>query len=130
MKKNDAGNLLDTFLPEKFKELLYGHGEIKSATFEADRCNELRLLKIHNENASQSGLNIIGIEDLIPTLSNIEDLIIRVVNARNDEYFIKTYLNKDKSKDLGIIIIKRRKRSDEEIRWHREVLGIKSEPPK
>ena len=86
-------------------------------------------MKVHYENSKQSGLNIIGIIELIKSLGGFDDDEIFLINLRNENYFSKIYMNKKLNILLGYIIIKSRKKTEEEIKWGRDVLGIKSLPP-
>jgi len=121
--------IIDKYIPSYYKELFSEGGDNKIASFECDRKNELRIMKVHYENSKQSGLSVIGIDELIVSLSDSKDDNIFIINLRNKKYFLKLYLNKELSQFLGYVLIKLRKKTEEEIQWGRDVLGIKSLPP-
>lgn len=130
MKYKEIIELININIPVAYKQLLNGHGENKIAFFECDSTNELHLMKIHYENAKHSGLNILGIEELIEKLIKFQSKVVFLVNARNDDYFFKFYFEQSLQNFLVCVVIKLRKKTEEEILWGREVLGIKKSPPK
>ncbi|MCL2894509.1 hypothetical protein [Brenneria tiliae] len=121
--------LIDKYVPDIYKKLLNENGDNKIAAFECDRENELRLMKVHHENSKRSGLNVIGIDDLIMSLHKLQEDTVFLINIRNRKYFLKLYLDKKLNHFLGYILIELRKKTEEEIRWGRDVLGIKTLPP-
>jgi len=58
------------------------NGNNKIAAFECSRENELRLMKVHYENAKRSGLKAIGLENLIIGLKENDDDVIFLVNIK------------------------------------------------
>lgn len=121
--------LIDRYTPEIYKCLLNENGDNKIAAFECSRENELRLMKVHYENAKHSGLNAIGLDNLITELSKNQDDAVFLINIRNRKCFFKMYFDKDLHDLLGYVLIELRKKTEEEIRWGREVLGIKKKHP-
>ncbi|MFP1837491.1 hypothetical protein ACLEDU_17615 [Lonsdalea quercina] len=121
--------LIDEYVPDIYKQLLNENGSNIIAAFECDRKNELRLMKVHNDNSKRSGLNIIGIDDLIMSLHKLQQDTVFLINIRNRKCFFKLYLDKELNHFLGYVLIELRKKTEEEIRWGRDVLGIKTLPP-
>lgn len=121
--------LIDRYVPEIYKSLLNENGDNKVAAFECSRENELRLMKVHYENAKHSGLNAIGLDKLITELNKNQDDAVFLINIRNRKCFFKMYLDKGLHDLLGYVLIELRKKSEAEIRWGREVLGIKKKHP-
>ena len=129
MINSKVHEIIDKYIPNNHRKLINGAGDSKIAAFECDRKNELRIMKVHYENSKQSGLNIIGIIELIKSLGGFDDDEIFLINLSNENYFSKIYMNKKLNILLGYIIIKSRKKHEEAIKWGRDVLGIKSLPP-
>jgi len=119
-----ASRLIDEHFPEIYKDLLNNNGNNKIAAFECNKENELRLMKVHYENAKRSGLNAIGLEKLITELEKNHEDTVFLINIRNEGYFFKLYLGQNLHDLLGYVILELRKKTEEELRWGREVLGI------
>lgn len=124
-----VSKLIDKHFPEVYKHLLNENGNNKIAAFECGRENELRLMKVHYENAKRSGLNAIGLENLIIGLKENHDDIIFLVNIKNRRYFFKLYFNNRLQELLGCVVLELRKKTEEELRWGREVLGVNNKSP-
>jgi hypothetical protein len=120
-----VSKLIDKHFPEVYKHLLNENGNNKIAAFECSRENELRLMEVHYENAKRSGLNAIGLENLIIGLKEKNDDVVFLINIKNEKYFFKLYFNKELHELLGYVILELRRKTEEEIRWARDVLGIK-----
>lgn len=127
----DVSKLVDKHFPEIYKHLLNEDkkGNNKIASFKCSRENELRLMQVHHKNAKRSGLNAIGLENLIAGLKENNDAIVFLINIKNKNYFFKLYFDKELHDLLGCVILKLREKTEEELRWGREVLGINNKHP-
>lgn len=86
-------------------------------------------MRSHKENATQSGLNIIGIDELIVALNAFSEEKISITTIKNKGYFLSFYANSEAKQFLGLVVIKLRKQTSDELRFYRDVLGIKNIPP-
>lgn len=86
-------------------------------------------MRSHKENATQSGLNIIGIDELIVALNAFSEEKISITTIKNKGYFLSFNANSEADQFLGMAVIKLRKQTSDEIRFYRDVLGIKNIPP-
>lgn len=121
--------LINRYIPEIYKGFLNDNCDNKISAFECNRESELRVMSIHYENAKLSGLDAIGLVDLIAELKINQDKSVFIINVRNSRFFFKMYFYKDLHDLLGYVFIELRKKSEEELRWGREVLGIKKKHP-
>lgn len=64
-----------------------------------------------------------GFGDLINKLLEIRDESVCIIHGNNDEYCFDIYLNNEMSDRLGYLLIRRRKKTKEEILWEKN-LGI------
>ncbi|MCL2896947.1 hypothetical protein [Brenneria tiliae] len=90
-----------------------------------DRNRSIEEMDIHIENVRKNGDNIIGYPLLKKNLENSTDKNIHILSGYDKKYGFDLYLDESKSRVIGIAIIKLRTKSEEEIKWEREKLGIK-----
>lgn len=129
MMEDNIFDFINIHFPDEFKVILSNDSTRQTASFVADRANELRTLKIHSENAQNSGLHIAGISEVIISLERFHEEKINIINIRNSSHFLKIYSDVLLRESLGCILLKLRKKTPEELRWGRDVLGIKTQPP-
>ncbi|HBI11055.1 MAG TPA: hypothetical protein DDY57_13120 [Franconibacter pulveris] len=65
-------------------------------------------MRSHKENATQSGLNIIGIDELIVALNAFSEEKISITTIKNKGYFLSFYANSEAKQFLGLVVIKLR----------------------
>lgn len=116
MIDQDIMGMVNAYIPSNYKKYLVKNGHNSIAYFESNRENELRLMKVHHENSKRSGLNIIGIDDLISSLIICNQSNIFIINIRNERYYIKLYFESDKKNFLGYIIIALRNRNENRLK--------------
>lgn len=121
--------IVNNYIPSNYKKFFSECDESKIASFESEREDELRIMKVHCENTKKSGLIVLGLGELILSLEHFKDNYVFIINLKNNKYFLKLYLNTSLDQYLGCVLIKLRKKTEEEIQWGREVLGINSLPP-
>ncbi|MCG8711058.1 hypothetical protein JHU04_004414 [Brenneria sp. 4F2] len=90
-----------------------------------NRNRSIEEMDIHIENVRKNGDNIIGYPLLKKNLENSTDKNIHILSGYDKKYGFDLYLDESKSRVIGIAIIKLRTKSEEELKWEREKLGIK-----
>ena len=116
-------------IPDEYLSYLNEKNDLQCASFISNAQNELRIMKAHKENTKFTGLKAKGLDELIIALENFDGENVSVINIRTKSYSFKIYSNQKNTDLLGVIILKLKKKTDEEIRFGREVLGITSPPP-
>ncbi|MEB7623077.1 hypothetical protein E3V94_05785 [Enterobacter sp. AD2-3] len=116
-------------IPDEFRSYLNEKNNLQCASFISSAQNELRIMKAHKENTKFSGLKVNGLDDLIIALENFEKENVFVINIRSKLYSFKIYSDENNNTLLGVIILKLKKKTAEEIRFGREILGITTPPP-
>ncbi|WP_448669427.1 hypothetical protein [Enterobacter mori] len=116
-------------IPDEYLSYLNEKNNLQCASFISNTQNELRIMKAHKENTKFTGLKVEGLDELINALENFDGESISVINIRTKSYSFKIYSNQKNTGLLGVIILKLKKKTDEEIRFGRDVLGITSPPP-
>ncbi|MER5086976.1 hypothetical protein, partial [Enterobacter vonholyi] len=111
-------------IPDEFRSYLNEKNNLQCASFISSAQNELRIMKAHKENTKFSGLKVNGLDDLIIALENFEKENVFVINIRSKLYSFKIYSDENNNTLLGVIILKLKKKTAEEIRFGREILGI------
>ena len=116
-------------IPDEFRSYLNEKNNLQCASFISSTQNELRIMKAHKENTKFTGLKVNGLDDLIIALENFEKENVFVINIRSKLYSFKIYSDENNNTLLGVIILKLKKKTAEEIRFGREILGITTPPP-
>ncbi|MEP9035795.1 hypothetical protein ABKU91_01740 [Enterobacter hormaechei] len=116
-------------IPDEFRSYLNEKNNLQCASFISSTQNELRIMKAHKENTKFTGLKVNGLDDLIIVLENFEKENVFVINIRSKLYSFKIYSDENNNTLLGVIILKLKKKTAEEIRFGREILGITTPPP-
>ncbi|EOU9514294.1 hypothetical protein ACOJCK_004262 [Cronobacter dublinensis] len=116
-------------IPNEFKSFLKENKDCQSASYISNAKYELRIMKAHRDNAKITGLKAQGLDDLISALEVFNKENVCVINVRNKLNSFKIYSDEKNTELLGVIVLKLRKKTDEEIRHAKEVLGIKTAPP-
>jgi len=129
MNNKDVNEFINKYLSEEYKQIIKSDDVKKIASFKCDKEHELRTMRIHLENAKRSGLKVEGINELIAALQAFPGKEINIINIRNRSFYFKVYSDAFLNEYLGCVAIKLRKKTPEEVRWGRDVLGIKSPPP-
>lgn len=92
-----------------------------------DRHISIEEMDIHIENVRKNGSNIIGYPSLKKSLKESKDKNIYILSGCDKKYGFDLYLDESKLRVIGVAIIKLRTKSEEELKWERDRLGIK--PP-
>ncbi|WP_024552256.1 hypothetical protein ACP26C_12245 [Franconibacter helveticus 513] len=116
-------------IPDVFKSFVKENKDCQSAAYISNAQYELRIMKAHRENAKITGLKAQGLDELISALEVFNKENVCAINIRNKLNSFKIYSDEKNTELLGVIVLKLRKKTDEEIRHGQEVLGIKSAPP-
>lgn len=116
-------------ISNKFQSFVKDNKDYQSSSYISNAQHEFRIMKAHRENAKITGLKAQGLEYLISALEAFNKENVCVINIRNKSYSFKIYSDENNTEVLGVIVLKLRKKSDEEIRYGKEVLGIKTAPP-
>lgn len=116
-------------IPDEYLSYINEKNILQCASFISNAHDELRIMKAHKENKKFTGLKVEGLDELIIALENFDGESVSVINIRIRSYSFKIYSNPKNTDLLGVIMLKLKKKTDEEIRFGREVLGITSPPP-
>lgn len=84
----------------------------------------LEEMEIHIENVRKNGADIIGYSELKNMLNDIEDEHVYILSGCDKKFGFDLYFGEDKTKVLGVLIIKLRIKSEDELKWERDKLGI------
>ena len=90
-----------------------------------DRHRSIEEIDIHIENVRKNGSDIIGYSSLKEFLEGSKDKKIYILSGYDKKYGFDLYLDESKSQVIGVAIIELRKKNEEELRWERDLLGIK-----
>ncbi|MFE8146337.1 hypothetical protein RBA69_03690 [Brenneria goodwinii] len=126
MKEFNELSLLEEFSPNEIKNEVFSSELLFSKFYQRNKDDELRELKIHIENAKDTGLSIVGGEVSVNALSKLNSETISILAGKNKLYFFKLYISKESQKLICFILIKRRKRTEEETLSLVRKLGIKN----
>lgn len=117
-------NLFINFFPQKYAHLnIIENLDRLYIVPHKSRSRVLYELQIHKESMDEKNIVAIGFDDLMNKLHEIRDERICIIHASNDEYSFDIYLNNELSDRLGYLLIRRRKKTKEEILWEKN-LGI------
>ncbi|WP_312282252.1 hypothetical protein [Pseudescherichia sp.] len=122
-------NFIERFTPSELGWVVQDRDKMQCASFLVDKKNELRIMQVHKHNAMSTGLDIPGLNELIVALDNFNEKSVCVVNVRSQGYQLKFYSDINKEILLGLVILKLRKKTNEEMQFARDVLGITSSVP-
>ncbi|WP_074154688.1 hypothetical protein [Cronobacter sakazakii] len=116
-------------IPNEFQCFVKENNDCQSSSYISNAKYELRIMKVHRDNAKITGLKAQGLDDLISALEIFDKENVCIINIRSKLFSFKIYSDENNTELLGVIVLKLRKKSDEEIRYGKEVLGIKTAPP-
>ncbi|EPV5050304.1 hypothetical protein ACV6RK_004093 [Cronobacter malonaticus] len=116
-------------IPNEFQSFVKESKDCQSSSYISNAKYELRIMKVHRDNAKITGLKAQGLDDLISALEIFDKENVCIINIRSKLFSFKIYSDENNTELLGVIVLKLRKKSDEEIRYGKEVLGIKTAPP-
>ncbi|MDI7691466.1 hypothetical protein [Cronobacter malonaticus] len=116
-------------IPNEFQSFVKENKDCQSSSYISNAKYELRIMKVHRDNAKITGLKAQGLDDLISALEIFDKENVCIINIRSKLFSFKIYSDENNKELLGVIVLKLRKKSDEEIRYGKEVLGIKTAPP-
>lgn len=85
-------------------------------------------MKAHKNNTKLTGLKVEGLDELIIALENYDEETVLVINILTKSFSFKIYSDKNNAL-LGVIILKLKKKTNDEIRFGRDVLSITTPPP-
>lgn len=116
-------------IPDQFRSFLNEKNNLQCASFISNARDELRIIKAHKENSKFTGLKVNGLDELIIALEAFDKKNVSIINIRSKSYSFKIYSDENNNTLLGVIILKLKKKTDDDIRFGQEVLGIKTPPP-
>ncbi|ELQ6018954.1 hypothetical protein R2225_004032 [Cronobacter sakazakii] len=116
-------------IPNEFQCFVKENKDCQSSSYISNAKYELRIMKVHRDNAKITGLKAQGLDDLISALEIFDKENVCIINIRSKLFLFKIYSDENNTELLGVIVLKLRKKTDEEIRYGKEVLGIKGAPP-
>lgn len=126
MKKNThEQSLLHSISPSLLQQYIVFDDVNKLHLTEKDRNRAVEEMDIHIENVRKNGGDIVGYSLLRKNLESSSDKNIYILSGYDKKYGFDLYLARTKSHSIGVAIIRLRRKSEEELKWEREVLGIK-----
>lgn len=90
-----------------------------------NRSRAIEELDIHIENVRKNKNDIIGYSLLKNNLEDSTDNNVYILSGYDNKYGFDLYLNEAKTSTIGVAIIKLRQKSADELKWEKEILGIK-----
>ncbi|KKB04926.1 hypothetical protein [Pantoea anthophila] len=84
----------------------------------------LEEMEIHIENVRKNGADIVGYSELKNMLNDVEDEHVYILSGSDKKFGFDLYFGEDKTKVLGVLIINLRIKSEDELKWERDKLGI------
>lgn len=115
-------------IPDEYNSSLNKKNNLQCASFINNTQDELRIMKAHKNNTKLTGLKVEGLDELIIALENYDEETVLVINILTKSFSFKIYSDKNNAL-LGVIILKLKKKTNDEIRFGRDVLGITTPPP-
>ena len=115
-------------IPDEFRSYLNEKNNLQCASFINNTQDELRIMKAHKNNTKLTGLKVEGLDELIIALESYDEETVLVINIRTKLFSFKIYSDKNNA-PLSVIILKLKKKTNEDIRFGRDVLGITTPPP-
>ena len=115
-------------IPDEYSSSLNKKNNLQCASFINNTQDELRIMKAHKNNTKLTGVKVEGLDELIIALENYDEETVLVINIRTKSFSFKIYSDKNNTL-LGVIMLKLKKKTNEEIRFGRDVLGITTPPP-
>lgn len=115
-------------IPDEYSSSLIKKNNLQCASFINNTQDELRIMKAQKNNTKLTGLKVEGLDELIIALENYDEETVLVINILTKSFSFKIYSDKNNAL-LGVIILKLKKKTNEEIRFGRDVLGITTPPP-
>lgn len=115
-------------IPNEYNSSLNKNNNVQCASFINNTQDELRIMKAHKNNTKLTGLKVEGLDELIIALENFDEETVLVINIRTKLFSFKIYSDKNNA-PLSVIILKLKKKTNEDIRFGRDVLGIMTPPP-
>ncbi|MFU9137182.1 hypothetical protein [Erwinia tasmaniensis] len=128
MRDSSDISLLKKFTPNEIMSEVFSSEITFFKYYQRNKCEELRELIIHIDNANYSGLSINGGDSSVRVLTEFKGETISILAAKNSIYFFKLYINEDIGELISFILIKRKKRTEEELQLMAKKLGIKEIP--
>lgn len=125
IRKTDEQLILDSLSPRLLHQYVIFEDVKSLYLIKKDRKRWIEEMDIHNENVKKSGGVIIGYPSLQKSLSISSDEKVCILSGYDKKYGFDLYLNELITQAIGVAIVKIRKKSKEELKWERDVLGLK-----
>jgi FAD synthase len=121
----NLSELLKKFAPLEYKGLIFGT-ELMRLYLVSNKKREhvLHDLELHQQSVEEHNISVLGMKELINKLKIINNKSINIICGFNFVYAFEIYLDSELNNRIGFIIVKIRKKSDEEIKTEMEVFGI------
>lgn len=124
-KKTSELSLLDSLSPELLLNYIHPDEIVSLNLTKKNRIRSIEEIDIHFCNVKRNGGDIIGFKSLRKCFESDKSEGVYILSGYDDKYGFDLYLDGSKSRVIGVAIIKLRTKSEEEIRWERDILGIK-----
>ncbi|MDE1186005.1 MAG: hypothetical protein PW844_05930 [Pantoea sp.] len=117
--------ILDSLAPKVLRQYVDFNNVRNLFLTKKDRQRAFEEIDIHIENVRKNGGYIIGYSSLINSLKASVNKDIYILSGYDDKYGFDLYLDESKTNVLGVSIVKIRIKSEEELIWEKEGLGIR-----
>jgi hypothetical protein len=117
--------MLDSLAPDLLRNYVNFKNIKKLFLIKKDKSRSIEEMDIHIENVRKHGSEIIGYSSLIKSLKESREKDVYILSGYDSKYAFDLYLDESKKKVLGVSIVKLRIKSEDELRWEKEKLGIK-----
>lgn len=117
--------ILNSFSPNLLRRLILLDSVNSLLLIKKSRIRCIEEIEVHYENVKKNNGHIIGYRSLKKHLKENKENNVYILSGHNEKYGFDLYLNESKSCVIGVAIIKLRVKSADEIKWERDVLGIK-----
>jgi len=124
IKNSNEKLILDSLAPKKLRDYIDLTDAINLIFIKKLKKRALEEMEIHIENVRKNGSDIIGYSELKDMLYDVEDEYVYILSGCDKTFGFDLYLGEDKIKVLGVLIIKLRVKSEDELKWERDKLGI------
>jgi len=125
MIKNSSEKLiLDSLAPEILRDYIDLADANNLILIKKLKKRTLEEMGIHIENVRKNGGDIIGYSELKNKLYDVGDEYVHILSGCDEKYGFDLYLDENKIKSLGVLIVKLRVKSEDELKWERDKLGI------
>ncbi|WP_455819477.1 hypothetical protein [Pseudomonas cerasi] len=125
MIKNSSEKLiLDSLAPEILRDYMDIADASNLILIKKIKKRAIGEMEIHIDNVRKNGDDIIGYSELKDMLCDVGDECVYIFSGCDKVFGFDLYFSENKTKVLGVLIIKLRVKSEGELNWERDKLGI------